>query len=294
MAFQTTEVTVTTADGYRLHTKAWEPRDPKVSIAALVWLHGFGDHVDRAASFFSVLASRGIAVHAFDQRGWGRSVHSTSDRGSTGSTETILSDVTFFLDSLRSKTSLPLFLGGHSMGGALVLLWAARGPIESRSAVRGFIAEAPLLRLHPSTMPSRPLVWFARAVAKPFPGFPVRHGQRDAQDPLLRDVVSLRVTLDIWDRGQLVADGLCDLRQDPPASLWLALGNDDQVVCADAVRAYLDRSAVKDKELQCYDGYGHELHNERALEKGVFTNDVVEWIRERSHGPTAAREIAGI
>ncbi|RDA94280.1 hypothetical protein CP533_0573 [Ophiocordyceps camponoti-saundersi (nom. inval.)] len=294
MAFRTTEATLTTGDGYGLYGKAWEPQDPEASRAALVWLHGFGDHVDRAASFFSVLASNGIAVHAFDQRGWGRSVHSASDRGSTGSTETILSDVTLFVDSLRSKTSLPIFLGGHSMGGALVLLWAAKGPVESRRAVRGFIAEAPLLRLHRSTMPPRPLVWLARAVASVLPGLPVRHGLRDASDPLLQDVVSLRITLDIWDRGQLVADGLCDLQQDSPASLCLALGGDDKIVCPDAVRAYFDRSGVEDKTLRSYDGYSHELHSESGSEKSSYTDDLVNWITERAQGPSAVSELAGI
>ena len=64
---------------------------PDVSAKALVvFLHGFSDHVNRFLEFFSVLASQGIEVHGFDQRGWGRSVHSKAERGLTGPTSTVM------------------------------------------------------------------------------------------------------------------------------------------------------------------------------------------------------------
>ncbi|PFH60796.1 hypothetical protein XA68_10310 [Ophiocordyceps unilateralis] len=287
MTVKIIEDTLTAADGHVLYTKAWEA-PPDVARAALVWLHGFGDHCGRAESFFSFLASRGIAVHAFDQRGWGRSVHDPSHRGSIGPTETILSDITVFIEALRARTDLPLFLGGHSMGGAVALLWASEAPIQTRRLMRGFIAEAPLLRLHKSTTPSRALVWLARAVAVLLPNLPVRHGARhDDQpvDPLVNHVVSLRVTLDIWDRGEQVATGLCDLKeetQEARTGLWLAIGGDDNVVCPDAVRAYFDRSGLEDKQLRSYAGYGHELHTDVGQGKASFTEELVQWTSERA------------
>ncbi|PHH72773.1 hypothetical protein CDD80_4270 [Ophiocordyceps camponoti-rufipedis] len=282
MAVKTVEATLTAADGHALYTKAWEA--PHAARAVLVWLHGFGDHCDRAAAFFTTLASRGISVHAFDQRGWGRSVIDPSDRGSPGTTDIILSDMTVIVDRLRNRTDLPLFLGGHSMGGGLVLLWAAQAPIQTRRSIRGFIAEAPLLRLHPSCKPSPGMLWLARRLAIFCPSLPVRHGyNRDDQpvDPLVQDVASLSVTLDIWDRGELIATGRCDLN-DQDTGLMLALGGDDFVICPDAVKAYFDRSGLEDKQLRSYAGCGHELHDQGGSEKGSFTDDLVQWLSDRA------------
>lgn len=283
MAVRTVEDTLTVADGHVLYTKAWEA-PPAAARAVLVWLHGFGDHCDRAAAFFTTLASRGISVHAFDQRGWGRSVTDPSDRGSPGTTDIILSDMTAMVDRLRQRTDLPLFLGGHSMGGGLVLLWAAQAPAQTRHSVRGFIAEAPLLRLHSTCVPFRGVVWLARGLARFLPGLPVRHGSgREGQpvDPLVQDVASLRVTLDIWDRGELIAAGRCDLK-DENTALMLALGGQDFVVCPDAVTAYFDRSGLEDKQLRSYAGCGHELHEQGGSGKASFTGDLVQWISERA------------
>lgn len=54
---------------------------------------GFSDHINSYYTLFPTLASRGIQTHAFDQRGWGRSVYSPSHRGLTGPTSTVLGDM---------------------------------------------------------------------------------------------------------------------------------------------------------------------------------------------------------
>jgi alpha-beta hydrolase superfamily lysophospholipase len=41
--------------------------------AKLIFVHNFNDHIDRYWELFPSLASRGVAVYAFDQRGWGKS-----------------------------------------------------------------------------------------------------------------------------------------------------------------------------------------------------------------------------
>ena len=68
-------------------------------------------------------------THAFDQRGWGRSVQKSSQKGLTGPTTTVLNDISSVVESLfatAASMSAPFFLMGHSMGGAEVFQWAAR------------------------------------------------------------------------------------------------------------------------------------------------------------------------
>lgn len=67
------------------------------------------------------MAARQITVYAFDQRGWGRSVKRLSERGLTGGTSQVLDDIDSVVKSQLPST-VPLFLMGHSMGGAEVLV----------------------------------------------------------------------------------------------------------------------------------------------------------------------------
>lgn len=110
--------------------------------------------------------------HAFDQRGWGRSVQTPSQRGLTGPTATVLNDISSIIDSLlatAASMSVPVFLMGHSMGGAEVLQWAARGPSDIRSQIRGYVAESPYLTLHTSAQPRRMIAIAGRLAAKVLP-----------------------------------------------------------------------------------------------------------------------------
>lgn len=91
------------------------------ALAKIVFVHGFSDHCNAYQDLFLSLALSRIEVHAFDQRGWGRSVKTISERGLTGPTSQVLDDITSILKS-QLPTNIPLFLMGHSMGGAEVLV----------------------------------------------------------------------------------------------------------------------------------------------------------------------------
>ena len=111
-------------------------------------------------------------TYAFDQRGWGRSVQTPSQRGLTGPTMTVLDDLSSVVSSVLSTAtsmSVPVFLMGHSMGGAEVLQWAARGPSDMRSQIRGYLAESPYLALHHSAQRGRLVVTAGRLAAKVLP-----------------------------------------------------------------------------------------------------------------------------
>ena len=53
-----------------LRTYASVPSNP---LAAVLLMHGFGEHAGRHAATMDRLAGCGIAVYAYDQRGHGRS-----------------------------------------------------------------------------------------------------------------------------------------------------------------------------------------------------------------------------
>ena len=95
-----------------------------------------------------------------------------SQKGLTGNTTTVLNDISSVIEPLLAKAasiSVPFFLMGHSMGGAEVIQWAARGPSDMRPQIRGYLAESPYLALHPSAQPSRVIALAGRVAAKVLP-----------------------------------------------------------------------------------------------------------------------------
>ncbi|KAI1414258.1 alpha/beta-hydrolase [Hypoxylon sp. FL1857] len=287
-------------DGLSLHTKSWLPSGrPK---AKLVAIHGFSDHIDRYYDFFPTLARRGIAVHGFDQRGWGKSVRKPADRGRTGPTATVLSDIAAFIraKALSSEDDgIPVFVLGHSMGGGEVLTFASTPQYDDIIArVRGWVLESPFLGFAPAVQPSWLMVASGRLAAHVLPNFhlvrpvPPEHVCRDpavqksiAEDPLLHNTGTLEGLAAMIDRAEFLSAGKLTLRP-KVRSVFLAHGTADMVTSYDKVKAWWGRQKLEDGTFKSYEGWAHQLHAEPGKEE--FYKDVGDWILERSSGDGAA------
>ncbi|MDX1439781.1 MAG: alpha/beta fold hydrolase, partial [Rubricoccaceae bacterium] len=105
----------TTRDGLKLLTREWQPDEPK---AALLVVHGISEHSGRYARVASELTERGVAIHAYDHRGHGRS---DGERVFVKSFDEYVRDLDEIISSVKAKThELPFFLLGHSLGGLIV------------------------------------------------------------------------------------------------------------------------------------------------------------------------------
>ena len=62
-----------TGDGVRLPLAAWLPDGAPTAV--LLGLHGYGDHREALGLAGRWLAARGVAVYAYDQRGFGEISH---------------------------------------------------------------------------------------------------------------------------------------------------------------------------------------------------------------------------
>lgn len=120
-------------DDVRLGLSRWEAENPR---AILIALHGMNDYGNAFAMPGPWWAERGITTYAFDQRGHGRS----PQRGIWPGTELMVQDLADFAAAARAlHPELPIFVLGHSMGGAVVMSALAEG----RVAVDGAILVAP-------------------------------------------------------------------------------------------------------------------------------------------------------
>jgi len=124
------------ADGHRLPYQSELPDDPR---AVLIALHGFNDYANAFAEQSVLWADAGIAVYAYDQRGFGRG----DGRGLWHGAEAMTGDLASVADLLRSRhPGLPLAVLGESMGGA-VLLAGLTDPDLSKPDIDRAILSAP-------------------------------------------------------------------------------------------------------------------------------------------------------
>src|SRR5262249_53233419 len=136
------------ADGTKLHGWFVPHAHPR---AVALFAHGNGGNLSHRSDLLRELHDMGVAVLAFDYRGYGRSEGSPSEAG-------ILADARAARTWLAKKASIPeshIVLMGESLGGAVAVLLAGEAP------ARGLVVE--------STFSSAPDV-----AAYHYPWLPVR------------------------------------------------------------------------------------------------------------------------
>lgn len=130
------------ADGYQLPLRRWLPDDGVPTRAVIVALHGFNDYSNAFDGVGRYFAGRGVAVYAYDQRGFG----AASDPGVWPGAQTLIADAAMAVRLLKTAhPDLPVFMLGESMGGAVTAATLASddpppaaGAVLSAPAVWGF------------------------------------------------------------------------------------------------------------------------------------------------------------
>lgn len=304
-------LTLTFTDSHPVHMQKYKPTSQNVK-AKLVFVHGYDDHIGRYYEFFPTLASRGIAVTAWDQRGWGRSARTNAEQGHTGTTQQVLADMAHVIKAELSDMKLeddpaaaPVFVMGHSMGGAQVLTLVSdptyKGLIPK---VRGWLLESPHIALVPSAEPSAFKIAAGKLAGRLLPTFKIKHKMpvseitRDPEvqesltnDPLLLGTGTLQGMAGLLDRAADLSAGKRTV-DEGVKSLWLAHGTGDLSVSYEASKKWFDAHTknVPDREFKTYEGWSHQLHADMPDNRSIFANDVANWILARAEGPSGAEE----
>ncbi|EGO26422.1 hypothetical protein SERLADRAFT_447627 [Serpula lacrymans var. lacrymans S7.9] len=280
--------------------------------AALVFIHGFIEHIARYDHVFSAFAARGITVFAYDQRGFGRTALDEGGR-SKGSAyaktswREQLEDVEWAVGRVRRGEvpgceGVPVFLYGHSMGGGLCLAFPTRttrppSP-DTLSSISGIIATSPLLT---ATKPaSKAVRWIGGKASVLAPSLTIpaevaaevlSHDpeviKNNIDDPLIKRVGSLRGLSDMLDGGEKL------LKEDHarwPKALPLLLihGSDDQGTSCESTEEFYKKVTADDKTFSCYPGGYHELHNEPDGVKEKLIEECISWVEAKVKAKAAA------
>lgn len=114
----------------RVHYRAWPAADPR---AAVIFLHGFGEHSGLYDRLAGALNAQGIDLWALDEIGHGLS---DGERGIVGSLDALEENGRRLTAIVRAeRPELPLVLAGHSLGGVTSALAIARDPAPWAGAV---------------------------------------------------------------------------------------------------------------------------------------------------------------
>lgn len=212
------------------------------SWASVCIIHGLGEHGGRYHRLAKDLSRAGLWVNAFDQQGHGKSAER---RGCIESYDSMLDDVSDFIDWCQAQSDRPLVLFGHSMGGNISLNYALRRD----NLPDGVISSSPMIRA--ASPPSWLLETVARLGLRYFPNFRLQSrvvAERLMNDPkeqslLIRDELfhsklSLRLAAALLDSGEWTIENAQRLN----VKLLLTHGTEDLKTCHKASIEFAEKS----------------------------------------------------
>jgi alpha-beta hydrolase superfamily lysophospholipase len=273
-------------------------------------VHGHAEHSGRYDYVGAWLAERGYVAEAFDLRGHGQS---PGRRAFVRSFDEYLADLEAVLADVQGRhAGRPLFLLGHSMGGAIVPLYVIRQESVAEAYLREHVAEASQPRMQDdSHLSARAELRYDGIIGIILSGPGIR-GRRSAPRPILwlfriigRLLPKLRLTKlaagDVSRDPDVVARYDADplnYRRGMPAGTLVAMinagreihdnmerfslplfivhGAEDALTDPEGSRELFARATTNDKELKVYPGLFHEVLNEP--EKGQILTDIASWL----------------
>lgn len=268
--------------GLRLYYRAWEqPR----ARAAIVVVHGLGDHSGRYESFANAMAAYGFSVFAFDLRG-----HGLSDgrRGHVQRFECLLQDVDRFRREVAGLIDYgcPVFILGHSMGGLIALRYLEAFDVP----VAGGVIVAPWLA---TAMPAPAWkVKLAKTLNRVLPALPFNSGldpdhisrdltvvQAYRDDPLVHSRITPRLFSEATT-AMLLARQRGDRIKVP---LLFLLAGGDRIVSTAVGEAFARSLSPRVATVRVYTGFFHEVLNEP--DRATVFNELRDWLAARVGPP---------
>lgn len=272
---QTTQFTWKTIDGLTLFAREWQPEsEPK---ALVILIHGLGEHIGRYEHVAQAFTDAGFILRGFDLRGHGQS---EGPRGHADSYDQIAFDIDQFIHEAGSAhPAMPVFLYGHSLGGALVLYYGE----THQGFLKGIIATSPGLA------PTNPLPAVKMTAAKIFsriaPGLTMNNdldvtglshdpevAKKYSSDPLVHPLISARLGMELINKGKFIVDHASQIA----VPLLLLQGSEDRLVNPPMTDVFAKHVQADLLTYQVIPGGYHELHNEPDKQKVIQI--MVDWL----------------
>jgi lysophospholipase len=257
-----------------------------VAPAGTAWgrlglLHGYGDHCSRYLHFFRWMAERGVACHAIDFRGHGRS---DGKRGFVARWDEFLDDANALREEagMKSGEGPPTFLVGHSHGGLVLVMAALRG----LNGVAGTIFSCPYFKS------GVPVPWYkmmlGRVANRCMPSIAIRSGLRpewlcrdeelvedSRNDPYGHLVAKPRWFLTMQEAQAEVMERAGEFK----LPMLMLVGKGDCIAVPEVAERFFERAGSENKKILVYPQMLHEVLREKEREE-VF-GEILRWMKSR-------------
>uniref|UniRef100_A0A7N5P8Y5 Monoglyceride lipase n=1 Tax=Ailuropoda melanoleuca TaxID=9646 RepID=A0A7N5P8Y5_AILME len=264
------------ADGQYLFCRFWKPTG---TPRALIFVsHGAGEHCGRYDELAQMLAGLGLLVFAHDHVGHGQS---EGERMVVSDFHVFIRDVLQHVDTMQKDyPGLPVFLLGHSMGGAIAILTAAERP----SHFSGMVLISPLVLANPesaTTFKDYPKSLSELAMRRLFSSIQTSSWVFAAK---VLNLVLPNMSLGPIDSSVLSRNKTeVDLYNSDPLICHAGLKGSADRLC-DSKGAYLLMESAKsqDKTLKIYEGAYHVLHKELPEVTNSVFREINMWVSQRT------------
>jgi len=278
----TSTATLRAPDGRRLPLYVWRAQGLRPR-AAIALLHGLAEHAGRYAAFAARMNAAGIDVYAIDLRGHGRA---SGRRAWVTRFDDYLDDADALVacaGAACAASGTPLFLMGHSMGGAIAALYAIERAPASGVPLAGLLLSSPALA--PGRDVPGWMIAASRVISAVCPRFPAMKIDaallaRDESvvaanraDPLVHHgAIPARTGAELLGAMRRIEAGRASLRL--PLRIWH--GTADRLTEPDGSRDFGAHAGSADRTLTLYEGHYHETLNDLGRDEVIA--DLVEWI----------------
>ncbi|KAM6925429.1 monoglyceride lipase isoform 1-T1 [Xenentodon cancila] len=281
---------IVNADGLHLFCRYWEPAGPPRALVFIA--HGAGEHSGPYDEIAQRLKELSLLVFAHDHVGHGQS---EGDRMNIKDFQVYVRDALQHIDLMKSHhPDLPVFIVGHSMGGAISILTACERP----SDFTGVVLIAPMVQMNPeSATPFK--VFMAKLLNYMLPSLTLgsiesKWVSRDQKQVEAYDTDELnyhgrlRVSF-----GMQLMGAAARIEREIPSISWpflLLHGDDDKLCDIRGSKTMYENAASSDKKIKVYEGGYHALHHDLPEVAESVLKDVMSWITERLPATTTPQQ----
>jgi alpha-beta hydrolase superfamily lysophospholipase len=251
--------------------------------AVMIIAHGLGEHSGRYLNVINRLVPKGITVFAPDFRGHGKS---GGNRGHVLSFDDYVEDLhSMFGEAAKEKKpGTKCFLLGHSMGGLIAINYA----IGRQDGIDGLIVSSPSLGVAVKVPAVKAVLgkvmsslWPGLSLNNELDASKISHDEKVVaaykNDPLVHDRVTARWFTEFLSAMENANNRVSEIK----VPILMQIAGDDHLVNASASKDFFGKLSSKDKTLHLYEGYYHEIFNEKEEMRNVSIDDLEKWIFSR-------------
>ncbi|MDA8043782.1 MAG: lysophospholipase [Actinomycetota bacterium] len=249
-----------------LYYRVWDVPDSRADVLVS---HGYAEHGGRYDHVARALNEVGCRVWAVDHRGHG---HSQGERGDFGTWESVVADFDLLVDAAVAEGGdRPLFLVGHSLGGAIAIAYAE----AHQGRLSGLSLSAPAIVFPPeivaladlAEIPDLPLADVVSSDPEVVRAY--------KQDPLVHQGPPPAATLRNFGGVQALVDRLAEIT----IPVQIMHGAGDLIVAPEAYKAVVAGVSSDDVVARLWPALYHEIFNEPTA--GAVVGALVSWISAR-------------